>query len=244
MDAIRGFVTNLGKYNEGELVGKWVAFPIDEDKFEEVLKSIGVSDKPDEDGNYYEEYFFTDWESDVDGGLVSGLGEYESLESVNERAEAFADMDDDRLEGVAAFLEEGHELDDILAREVMSLGEHHSWSSLEEFVGQYYIDELGFENISEDARQTYFDYSSYGRTVRLEYYQEDEDSPETAGEYWCGDEHASDEEIGEAVVDQLGWEGVGEENMELYFDVEEFGRVIVLEGNFVESSSGKVFELV
>ena len=26
----KAFVTNLGKYNEGELVGEWVEFPIDE----------------------------------------------------------------------------------------------------------------------------------------------------------------------------------------------------------------------
>lgn len=30
----KAFITNLGKYNEGELVGKWVSFPIDEDDFE------------------------------------------------------------------------------------------------------------------------------------------------------------------------------------------------------------------
>ena len=24
----RGYITNLGKYNEGELVGKWITFPI------------------------------------------------------------------------------------------------------------------------------------------------------------------------------------------------------------------------
>ena len=31
---LKAFVTNLGKYNEGDLVGKWVEFPIDEDDFE------------------------------------------------------------------------------------------------------------------------------------------------------------------------------------------------------------------
>ena len=36
------FITNLGKYNEGELVGKWVEFPIDEDDFEEELAEIGI----------------------------------------------------------------------------------------------------------------------------------------------------------------------------------------------------------
>ena len=31
---LKGFITNLGKYNEGELVGEWVTFPIDEDELD------------------------------------------------------------------------------------------------------------------------------------------------------------------------------------------------------------------
>ena len=34
------FVTNLGKYNEGELVGDWFSFPIDE---EDVAERIGLN---------------------------------------------------------------------------------------------------------------------------------------------------------------------------------------------------------
>ena len=43
------FVTNLGRYNEGYLVGKWVKLPVSEDKLNEVLKEIGINE-------YYEEY--------------------------------------------------------------------------------------------------------------------------------------------------------------------------------------------
>lgn len=32
MAKIEGFITNLGKYNEGELVGGWIEFPIDNDE--------------------------------------------------------------------------------------------------------------------------------------------------------------------------------------------------------------------
>ena len=34
------FITNLGKYCEGYLVGKWVQLPISDDKLDEVLKEI------------------------------------------------------------------------------------------------------------------------------------------------------------------------------------------------------------
>lgn len=39
---MKGFITNLGKYNDGYLVGKWIDFPIDDDDFESELESIGV----------------------------------------------------------------------------------------------------------------------------------------------------------------------------------------------------------
>lgn len=49
------FLTNLGKYNEGLLIGKWVELPCD--NLEEELEAIGVGKVP------YEEYFITDYEA-------------------------------------------------------------------------------------------------------------------------------------------------------------------------------------
>ncbi|WP_441293952.1 antirestriction protein ArdA, partial [Acinetobacter sp. 25977_7] len=46
------YIANLGKYNEGELVGAWFTFPID---FEEVKEKIGLNDE-------YEEYAIHDYE--------------------------------------------------------------------------------------------------------------------------------------------------------------------------------------
>lgn len=36
------YLTNLGKYNEGYLIGEWVTLPIDDDELEEV-KSVSES---------------------------------------------------------------------------------------------------------------------------------------------------------------------------------------------------------
>ena len=47
------YLTNLGKYNEGELVGKWFELPILD--INEALLEIGV-----ENGTPYEEFFITD----------------------------------------------------------------------------------------------------------------------------------------------------------------------------------------
>ena len=36
------FVTNLGKYNEGMLVGEWVKFPTTEEEMQKVFERIGI----------------------------------------------------------------------------------------------------------------------------------------------------------------------------------------------------------
>lgn len=53
------YIANLGKYNEGELVGKWVELPCED--LDEVLKEIEVVD-----GTAYEEYAIHDYESDME----------------------------------------------------------------------------------------------------------------------------------------------------------------------------------
>ena len=54
------YITNLGKYNEGYLIGKWVQLPVAEDALEKVLEAIGIDD-------YYEEIFITDYETEIVG---------------------------------------------------------------------------------------------------------------------------------------------------------------------------------
>ena len=43
------FVTNLGKYNEGMLVGEWVKLPTTEEEMQKVFERIGIG-KQDEFG--------------------------------------------------------------------------------------------------------------------------------------------------------------------------------------------------
>ena len=61
------YLTNLGKYNEGELVGEWVKLPVSDEELQEVFKRIGINKE-------YEEYFITDYECDF-----YEIGEYEKL---------------------------------------------------------------------------------------------------------------------------------------------------------------------
>ena len=70
------FITNLGKYNEGELVGEWVKFPTTPEKLQEVFERIGIG-SADDFGNPYEEWFITDYDCYVDGlyNLLGGIRE-------------------------------------------------------------------------------------------------------------------------------------------------------------------------
>ena len=69
------FITNLGKYNEGELIGEWATLPISEKELQELFERIGINEE-------YEEYFITDYECDF-----YEVGEYENIKTLNEIAE-------------------------------------------------------------------------------------------------------------------------------------------------------------
>ena len=68
------FVTNLGKYNEGMLVGEWVKLPTTEEEMQKVFERIGIG-KQDDFGQPYEEWFITDYECPMedDYGMIDGI---------------------------------------------------------------------------------------------------------------------------------------------------------------------------
>lgn len=244
MDVLRGALTNLGKYNEGDLDYVWVSFPCDKDDFQDSLKKVGIGEDRG-DGSVYEEWFFTDWDTDYDWVDLGGLGEYMSLDDVNECAEALEGIvDDDKEEEFKAAMEysgDFHDALDLIENDsVVKISDERLSNKRDEEIGAYYVDSIGFSELSN--AENYFDYEAYGRDIRLEYYPMEAEDPETAGEYWCGDVRADDEEIGREVVNQLGWDGVGKESQERYFDYEAFGRDIQMDFEFVQTDDG-IFEI-
>lgn len=244
MDVIRGALTNLGKYNEGGLDFVWVSFPCDEDDFQDSLKKIGIGEDRG-DGSVYEEYFFSDWDTDYDWVDLSNLGEYEDFDDVNEYAESLENIvDEGTEEEFKAAMEYSGDFHDALnlveTGSVTKISDESMSNRMDEAIGYYYVDSIGFNDMSNI--EEYFDYEAYGRDIRLDYYPMDDRDPETAGEYWCGDERADDEEIGRAVVKQLGWEVVGKENQERYFDYDAFGHDIQMDLTFVQTDDG-IFEI-
>ena len=110
------FVTNLGKYNEGMLVGEWVKLPTTEEEMQKVFERIGIG-KQDEFGQPYEEWFITDYECPI-YGVQKMLGEYESLDKLNYLAALIDELSLSDQEKLAAIMEAGcdevSDIDDLI----------------------------------------------------------------------------------------------------------------------------------
>lgn len=42
---LEAFITNLGKYNEGKLIGEWLKFPTTPEELQNVFERIGIGTK-------------------------------------------------------------------------------------------------------------------------------------------------------------------------------------------------------
>lgn len=161
---IRGFVTNLGKYNEGELIGEWVTFPVDEDEWNEILERIGISDEPDERGRIYEEFFSTDW----DCGCDFGFGEYEDVDHINEIAEMVDRLNSSEEETLEAMLDDGFDAEEALDK--IADGDVLFYSDCDnmEDVAYQFVEESGMLAGVDDTISRYFDYEQFGRDLETE----------------------------------------------------------------------------
>ena len=103
MLTINAFITNLGKYNEGYLIGEWVNFPLSKEDEKRLFERIGISSEPDENGNYYEEYFITDFESELP--IYDLYGEYVSIQTLNDIADKIDALSEHEQKTLLAYLE-------------------------------------------------------------------------------------------------------------------------------------------
>ena len=110
------FVMNLGKYNEGMLIGEWVKLPTTEEEMQKVFERIGIG-KQDEFGQPYEEWFITDYECPI-YGVQKMLGEYESLDKLNYLAALIDELSLSDQEKLVAIMEAGcdevSDIDDLI----------------------------------------------------------------------------------------------------------------------------------
>ena len=154
------YITNLGKYNEGELVGETLEFPTSPQEVQALLKHIGV------DGIRYEEFFITSFDGDV-LGLYDYRGEYENLDELNHLACLLSELDQGELEKFEAVLHTGAHTssvaDIINLTQNLDCFEFYPEIENEEDLGRYWAEDLP---IPEELKD-YFDYEAYGRDISI-----------------------------------------------------------------------------
>ena len=153
---MRIYLTNLGRYTEGELVGEWVDLPTSNEELERVFTRIGINEQ-------YEEYFITDYETDLDG---IEIGEYSNLEKLNEMAETLEALDDNEKEVVNAIMSEGYSLEEALEKKDDCIV-YCDCNDMED-VAREYAEETGLLSSIPENLQSYFDYEAFGRDMSFE----------------------------------------------------------------------------
>ena len=145
------YIANLGKYNEGELVGAWFTPPID---MEDVKERIGLNSE-------YEEYAIHDFE------LPFNVDEYTPISEINRLCAMVQE-----LEGSPIY----HELSEIQAYWFDSLEElleHQDdivyYPDCEDMadVARYFVEETGALGEVPAHLQNYIDYEAFGRDLEI-----------------------------------------------------------------------------
>ena len=152
MEEMRVYIANLGKYNEGELVGAWFTPPVD---WDEVKERIGLNDE-------YEEYAIHDYE------LPFEIEEYTPIEEINRLCALAEELEGTPIETemreiqrafFSSFEEMAEHADDIIC-----------YSDCDDMadVARYFIEETGVLGEVPASLQNYIDYEAYGRDLELE----------------------------------------------------------------------------
>ena len=163
MTVFEAYITNLGKYAEGQLVGETLKFPATTEEVQSLLKNIGV------DGVRYEEFFITAFDGDV-MGLYDYLTEYENLDELNHLAHLISELDSDEIETLEAALNKGDHTSSVA--DIINLVHNLDCYSLhpgvtdDETLGRIYVEDMELLDVPDNVLP-YFDFEAYGRDARI-----------------------------------------------------------------------------
>lgn len=161
---INAYVTNLGRYNEGYLVGEPLALPATTEEVQALFERIGI------DGKRYEEYFITNYETEV-SGLGDCLGEYENLDALNYLASCLDELTEEEMKKYEIAVEEGDYTSSIV--DLINLTQNLDCYDIVQDIdndyalGEYYINECGAFLEVPDGLSNYIAYDAYGRDARM-----------------------------------------------------------------------------
>lgn len=169
------WLCNLGKYNEGNLVGQWVDLPVD--SFKPIFDEIGINEE-------YEEYFIADWESDC-----YEIGEYDNICLLNYAAKLVEDycmgngpyitydykiaeinvaLLHTPVSNVVEFINLLLQLDNLEFMHFSNKGDANTR------IGELFAEIEGVDSyLAERNLEGFFDYEAYGSEIAMDYTVDD-----------------------------------------------------------------------
>lgn len=163
---ISAFITNLGKYNEGHLVGKWHSFPTTPEEIAQTMQEIGI------DGKKYEEFFITDYDTNIEG-IHDALPEYANLDELNYLAAKLDELEVwelEKFQGIAELGDHSHNISDLIniTENLDGFDFTHGVDNDYDY-GYYWIEEAGVYDLKSMGNLAqYIDYERFGHDIHLE----------------------------------------------------------------------------
>lgn len=148
---INVFIANLGKYNEGNLIGDW--FDLFEATDEEIAAVIGNDC----------EYIILDFEAPD----FFKIHEFSNIQNLRNQAEAIEEIDPEIME---TFIYHGYTIEEAI--EKIENDEYNVYNDCDDMTDVAYqvIEESGMLSEAPELVQRYFDYEAFGRDLDLEGY--------------------------------------------------------------------------
>lgn len=148
---INVFIANLGKYNEGNLIGDW--FDLFEATDEEIAAVIGNDC----------EYIILDFEAPD----FFKIHEFSNIQNLRNQAKAIEEIDPEIME---AFIYHGYTIEQAI--EKIEDGDYTIYEGCDNIADVAYkiIEDQGLLNEAPELAQRYFDYAGFGRDIEIEGY--------------------------------------------------------------------------
>lgn len=153
---IKVFLTNLGKYNEGYLIGEWLELPATKQEIDACMERIGINEE-------YEEWFVTDYETNIN----IEIGEYSNIDELNKIADELESLneDDDIIRTILSYTNNIQKTIDIINR-----GDYIIYWDCDDMADVAYqiVEECGYLNNVPEQIKMYFDYEAFARDLEIE----------------------------------------------------------------------------
>lgn len=165
------FLTNLRKYNEGQLIGKWLELPASNEEIVESLKQIGINDE-------CKDYFISDYECQFS---AIDIKKNSSIEELNDIANQIAEMDKDEIKVCSTIMKnENCTLDEAIKeknnRQIIILNSNESninYNLANSYIEQFYGDVI---NLDKETLERYFDFTRFGEDLKEDFNIDDDET--------------------------------------------------------------------